>query len=372
MSLPPLRELLRRRAVVVLLVVVAVLLAVRVALPHVVVSQVNRALSDMPGVQGSIETVDLYLLRGAYVVHGLELRRIQQQEKEETAFVSVPTMRFSIGWRALLRGMLVSEIEIHRPYVVMIVEPPDPEEPGMEELVQRFQEMMPLRIDRLVLIDAELHFRELGRPQADIYLDRVQVLARNLTNSERLSDTLSATVNADGRAMTSGAFTLAMKLNPLAKQPTYQLAFDLKELWLPELNEFLRHYLSVVAHDGWFSMYAESSAAQGRFEGYVTPIVRDLDVLTIEPDKTVPERVKGFFVRIFAHVFKHRPKDQLAAKVEFSGTFDDPDVGTLQAVGSFLRNAFVRALEPGLEGTVAPEQVENDRPRQRPGAGDGR
>ena len=47
--------------------------------------------------------------------------------------------------------------------------------------------------------------------------------------------------------------------------------------------------------------------------------------------------------------------DDVAAKVDISGRFDNPDVSTWQAVVSVIRNAFVRAITPGLEPATKSE-----------------
>jgi len=361
MRLPPLRDLLRRRIVIAILAVVVLLAALRAVMPMLIVDYVNRELGGMPGFRGSIADVDLHLWRGAYSIHGLEIDHLAGQKT--VPVLSVPTVNFSIEWRALLHGALVGQIDFYQPRIDIVAGAEKKEAHTADKLVDRFRRLLPLRINRFTMDRAELHFRDLSaRPPVDIYLDRVQLVARNLTNSERISESLAATVSADGRAMRSGSFAFSMKLDPFEKRPTYQLAVELKDIRLPELNDFLRHYLAVEARDGWFSMYAESAASQGRFKGYVKPVTHNLDILEIKQEKKTPlEAIKGFFVKIVAAVFKNKPKDQLATRIEFSGTFENPDVSVWQAVSDFLQNAFVQALEPGLEGNVAPAEMQRKR-----------
>lgn len=138
---------------------------------------------------------------------------------------------------------------------------------------------------------------------------------------------------------------------------------------LPTLNNYLRHYLSVIARDGRMSLYAESIARSGRFKGYVKPMVKDLDILEIKQEKkSIAESVKGFFVKLLARIFENEPKEQLATRIDFSGRFDNPETSVWQAVVLFIRKAFVRALTPGLDASVAPEQArkaESDRAKPR-------
>jgi hypothetical protein len=363
---PQFRSWIRRPAVIVALVVVALAVAVRAALPTVATRYTNKIINDMPGYEGHVADVDLHLWRGAYTLHDVEL--IQIINKQRVPVFRAPHVQLAVEWRALLHGALVGQVDFYQPRVTIYAGPAKEEQKRKaDDLVDRIKELLPFNINRFAVTDGELHFQNLrAEPDVDVYLDRVRLVARNLTNSDKVSESLWATVTGEGRAMKSGEFRLQMRLDPLERRPTYQLAFDLKNLRLPELNDFLKHYLAVVARDGRLSLYAESVAEEGRFRGYVKPMVRDLDILQIKKErKGLGETIKAFFVKIIAAVFENESKEQLATRVEFSGKFENPEISVWEAVTTFLRNAFVSALPAGLEGSVAPEQVEKGRPAKK-------
>jgi hypothetical protein len=345
------------RSVLIALAAVAVLaLIVRASLPYFAERFINTQLNAVPGFQGHVEDVDLHLWRGAMSLHGLQVSQIKDSQSIPT--LDIDTIDASIQWKMLFHGAIVGEIELYRPRANVIAGEQKEQARGGDAFADQFRGLMPININRFAVIDGEIHFRNPNaKPEVDIYVDQVQVEVRNLANSERVAETLAATATGNGRAMQSGHFTVDMKLDPFAKQPTYELAFEMKDLELPELNGFLRHYLAVEARDGTFSMAAESTANEGRFKGYVKPAVHDLDILYIKKPKTFGEAIKGFFVKIIDAVFENKPNQQVATRVEFEGTFENPDVSVWSAVASFLRNAFVSALDPSLEGTVAPEQA---------------
>jgi hypothetical protein len=359
---PLFRTWIRRPVVIVALVVVTLAVAVRVALPTYVTRYVNGTLDSIPGYEGHIGDVDLHIWRGGYTIHDVEL--VQLTDGKQVPVLRSPRIELTLEWGALLHGALVGQIEFTKPRMIVYAGPAKEEQAEQaDDLVERIKKLVPFRINRFAVIDGELHFQNLrAEPDVDIYLDRVQLVARNLTNSANVSESLSATVTGEGRVMKSGEFRLQMRLDPLERRPTYQLAFDLKNLRLPELNDFLKHYLAVIARDGRLSLYAESVAAEGRFRG----MVRDLDILHIKKErKGLGETIKAFFVKIIAAVFENESKEQLATRVEFSGKFENPEVSVWEAVTTFLRNAFVSALPAGLEGSVAPEQVEKGRPARK-------
>lgn len=353
---------LHRGWFVALVLIVALAIGFRIALPIMLTHYSNRVLNGIPGYEGHIADVDVHLWRGAYAIHRLDIVKVDVAPKtgkvKRSPFLYAETIDLSIEWGELVRGAVVGQIEFDRPTLNLYAGPARKEQTAAgDDFISRFRRLLPMQINRFAVVDGELHFRNYAaEPDVDIYLDRINLVARNLTNSTKISDTLVATVSGDARAMKSGDMRLEMKLDPFAPHPTYDLALELKNLHLPELNNYLRHYLAVVARDGRLSLYAESAAKDGRFKGYVKPIVKDLDVLKIKQKKTFGEAVKAFFVKIMAGVFENKPKEQLATKIDFSGNFKNPKISVWDAVTEFMRNAF-EALPPGLEGSVSPEEV---------------
>src|SRR5512140_2223317 len=61
------------RTGIVILCILVLLVAVRIALPHVIKSQINKKLASLPDYQGHVADVDLHIYRGAYSIKGIEL-----------------------------------------------------------------------------------------------------------------------------------------------------------------------------------------------------------------------------------------------------------------------------------------------------------
>jgi hypothetical protein len=347
-----------RRTLITVAVVALTLLAIRAVLPVAVRHYVNGIINEIPNLQGQIGDVDLHLWRGASSVHAVDISLVHGEKPVPLA--RVDTVHVSIEWRQLLNGALVGEVEMIRPQFNIIAGAEKESTESTKQLGERLRELTPLNINRFTIVDGSLHFRNLNvTPEIDVYLDQLEILATNLTNSERVSETLVANVEGKGRAMQSGQLKLAMRLDPFQESPTFTLALEIQDLRLPELNEFLKHYVSVIARDGRISMFVESTAKDGRFNGYVKPVVKDLDILQLKKEKkSVGDVVKGFFAKILEAVFENKSKEQLATKIEFSGTFENPQVSVWSAISSLLRNAFVQALKPSLEGSVAPVEAE--------------
>lgn len=168
----------------------------------------------------------------------------------------------------------------------------------------------------------------------------------------------AADIELTGRFMRQGAMTLAGSIDPNAMAPTFDLDFSLEGAPVTSANPWLREFLRVDARSGDFSMYLEAAAADGRFEGYLKPVMENLEIFRVESETEGPfrkawEALVGFTSKIF----QNRKEDQVATRIPYSGEFEDPDIGTLAAIVNLIRNAFVSALSQSLEGTVDLEDV---------------
>lgn len=343
----------RRRIGPWIVLAIAVLVAFRAALPWFLKRVVNQRLNSVPGYRGHVDDVDVALWRGAYVLRDLTVRSTSNDS-------SIPdfhaeAIHLSLEWRQLLRGAIVAEIELDRPRLTILAGlDQNPQQASGAMALDRVKSLVPLRINRVSVDQGAVHFRHpTAVPPIDLYLDQLQAEATNLTNSEKLSKTLVAHAGARGRAMRSGRFELDMDIDPFKKTPTFDLNFDLKDLQLPELNDFFRHYLAVEIQEGVFGYAMEAAARDGQFKGYVKPLLVNLSSVKLkEEKKSAGEVIKGFFVKVGLWLFKNPPKEQVATKIPFEGNFEDPKAGLWSAFVGLVRNGFFKALAPGVENTV--------------------
>ena len=109
-------------------------------------------------------------------------------------------------------------------------------------------------------------------------------------------------------------------------------------------------YMSIDAEEGNMSVYSEVYANKGAVEGYVKPLIKEPKFSSKnDKGKKLGQRIKEKLVDVGTFLFENHSKDQVGSKIVFSGNMNDPDVRLFRAVGSFLRNAFIKALEPNLE-----------------------
>jgi hypothetical protein len=157
-----------------------------------------------------------------------------------------------------------------------------------------------------------------------------------------------------------------MKLNALEEKATFDMNTELKNVNLVLLNDFLKAYGDFDVNKGTFGLYSEMAAKEGKFKGYVKPIIKDLDVVGPQDRKdNFMNKVWEQVVGAAGVILRNQRKDQVASKIELQGNFKDPKTNTLNAVWEVLRNAFVQALVPSVDHEININSVGTEKPEDK-------
>lgn len=347
----------------IVIVVLAVLIVLRLLLPTIVLNFLNKSLANMKGYYGQIEDIDIALYRGAYKIKKLYLNKVDTITQEQTEFVKIKQTDLSIEWNALFNGKIVGEIYLEEPSVIFTKEKVETKQviQDSSEFKKVFEQAMPLSVNKLEVLNGRIGYRDFtSKPNVDVKLTELYLLAQNLTNSTEETDILPSPVKMSA-TIYEGQLTMDMGLNLLADDPTFDMTAELKNTDLVLLNEFMQAYGKFDVNKGEFGLYTEFAAKDGGFKGYVKPFIKDLDVRGKEDQndgflqKTWESIVGGVGV-----VFKNQKKDQLATKVPIEGNFNNPDVNILEAVWQVLKNAFIKALMPAVDQQININSVDEE------------
>jgi len=337
-----------------LLTLVVLIIAARIAAPYAIERVVNDKLANLDGYTGSIGDVDLNLWRGAYEVEGIDIRKTGG--KVPVPFIAAERLDLGVEWRALFDGSIVARIALFRPQVNFVKGPTKATTQTGKETDWRetVQELAPLDIESFMVVDGEIHYRDFhSQPRVDVLVDHLNVHVTNLTNSKDFSGSRVAKLEADANLMRSGRLELEGEIDPFKEQPTFHLKTRLEKLRIAQLNDFLKAYVNADAEKGTLSLYSEVDAENGAFEGYIKPLIEDLDILKWKKEDERPiEKLWEGLVGAVAAVFKNYPHDRLATRIPLEGRFDRPDINAWEAMFGVLRNAFIQALRHGLEGKI--------------------
>lgn len=343
----------RNIVLVALGILLVLVIALQLLLEPLVLRFANKKLDDMPGYKGHIEDVDISLWRGAYTIEGVRLQKIEGNVP--VPFFSARSADFSVEWKALLRGKVVSEITLDRPRLNFVSGPTQAQSQndaeGWQEVVE---DLFPLTINRFEILQGEIHFRDFHRtPKVDIHLDHLDAVATGLTNSQEQSSPLPATFKLTGRAMGHAPLRIDMKVAPLADDPTFDLNAELTDLKLTTLNDYFNAYAFMDVESGTLNLFTEMAAKEGAFKGYIKPLTKNLNILDLEKDAQNPLRLAWETITgAVGQIFENQPRAQVGTQIPFSGRFSDPNPDIWKTVGTLLRNAFIRALHPDLNNSI--------------------
>ena len=341
----------RRRGVWVTAGIVTVgVVAVWVTLPFFLRTYVVETLNKIPGYAASLEGIDVNLFRGKYAVRGINLKKTTGNVP--VPFFAAATVDLAIYWRALLQGQVVGVIDLEHPQLNFVNAPTAAAaQIGIpQEWLARVKQLSPVTIARFDVHNGEIHFRDFHRqPQVDLSMTHVAVVGKNLSTRGGAP----ASIEAQGQLAPRGKFYLALRADPLATKPTFQLAAQMTDVALPAWNDFLEAYGGVTAKSGEFQVSTEMNADHGELTGYIKPIFVRLKLVKVSDFKEHPLRaIWETIVAGVAELFTNQPKDQIATRIPLSGSLAQPQPDLWATVGELLRNAYIQALFPGLEGWI--------------------
>ncbi|HEY2800888.1 MAG TPA: DUF748 domain-containing protein [Chthoniobacterales bacterium] len=344
-----------------LIVVALTLVAARLMLPFWVRDYVNKKLSELKDYRGHVEEVDIALWRGAYRIH--QVKVVKTSGNVPVPFFAVPWVDLSVQWMALFHGAFVGEIHFERPELNFVNGPSTEDtQVGLEEpWTQKIKQLFPLKINRFTVSGGEVHYRDFHKsPKVDVVFDQVRMVAKNLTNSEKLSKTLHANVEMEARPLRAGDLRAKLDLDPYAAKPTFDLETELKDLPLVKLNDFAKAYAGLTFEKGTLKVATELKAKHGDFDGYVEPVFDHMSIFNPEHDSDNPiSFIWQAIVGGLTQLIRNHPVDRFGTRVPVHGTFDNPKPAIITTVLNVFRNAIIEAFKGELPNKELPKVEKN-------------
>jgi hypothetical protein len=182
-----------------------------------------------------------------------------------------------------------------------------------------------------------------------VVVDRVQMVATNLTNSKKISKSLNANIQIEGRPLREGDIRAEIDLDPYAPKPTFATKLEMSDVPLVKLNDFAKAYAGITFEGGTLRVATEMTAKNGSFSGYVEPVFDHMSIFNPAHDSDNPiDFIWQGIVGGLTRIIRNHPKDRFGTKVPLSGSFDDPAPEILTTVFNVFRNAFIQAFEGKL------------------------
>ncbi len=331
--------------------IIVFFIAIRLLLPYMVKKYVNGVLADIPGYYGQVEDIDLALWRGAYVIHGLYLNKVEASSN--VPFLDFKKTDVSIEWNALLDGRIVSEITMTQPKFIYVFEDQqgDGKEPEVEDWSKALTDLVPIDINNLEIIDGTAAFVELqADPNIDLNLKQIQLTASNLRNVVLQERTLPSEVHATAVSIGNGNMKLDGKMNIVKEIPDMDIAVSITEANVTALNDFTQHYAKIDFDSGTFEVFGEIAIADGFLKGSVKPIIKDSKLIGKE-DGFLGTLWEGF-VGFFKFVLKNQKNNTLATKVPIEGDLNNVGPKIWPTITGIFKNAWIQAFKGVVDDDI--------------------
>lgn len=157
-----------------------------------------------------------------------------------------------------------------------------------------------------------------------------------------------------GKFMGSGLTTASADFRPEQKGPDLDLLVKIEDSQLTAMNDMLRAYGNFDVSAGVFSLVSEIHVKDDAISGYIKPFFKDMDVFDKRQDKE-----RGIFQQMYevlvggvSKILENRPHQEVATKVDITGSLKNPETSTWQIIAELIKNAFFKAILPSFEKEV--------------------
>lgn len=321
--------------------------------PHFVRDYVNRTLDKNQNYGGTIGDVSIHLWRGAYSIEDIQISK--KSGNTLAPFFAARRVDFAIEWNALRHRRIVGRIFMDKPELNFVdsTEESEKQSGAGAPWLQIIRDLFPFKINSAIIKDGEIHFLANKGTPVDVYLTDVQAKLDNLGNIRDETTPLVSTVTASAVAMNHAKLEYKMTFDPFSYRPTYHMAMRLIGLDVTTLNDLAKAYGKFDFQRGWFDLVIETDSKEGQMSGYVKPLFRNLQVFSLTEDIKDENPLKFFWQALIGGVttaLKNQPRDQFGTRIPFTADATGTKPDLLATIANVLRNAFLRAYLPRVEG----------------------
>lgn len=340
----------RRKIFLIPLAILLLLVALRITLQPIVHKNLNAFLKDFsPTLSFHIGDLDLDFFRGAYA-----FRDVTGTVKgKSNPFLQIEDVDVSVAWRELLKGRVLTDIEIIRADFSYTRELQDSLKKLASEkknATEAKDKLFPVEIEKVELKDGQVTLDDYPslKENEKFSITAINGLIKNLTPKEDnpFSDFfLTAGFPGETKAKTTGRLSL------LASPMEWNLDTELMGFDLTAANTFLRRKVPLTFTRGKLDIFAEAKSEDGITKGYVKPFVQNLDVIKSEENfKGAKHWLIEAFTALGNLFLRARDTKTVATIVPFTmSKAKGFKVDSEEAIGQAIEHGFDKKLQRGFE-----------------------
>ena len=209
-----------------------------------------------------------------------------------------------------------------------------------------------VKIEHGKILNSEMGFVNTATsPDYRVFITEMNVDLDNLSN--RLEEG-TGVVKVTGKFMGSGPTVATGTFRPEKPRPDFNLDVKIVKTQVKAFNDVLRAYGDADTTGGMFAFFSELSVKDNRIDGYVKPLLKDVEVYDPSQDKEKALAQKAYeaVVSGVLGLLENRPRNEVVTTTDLSGPVESPHANTWQIVEKLVQNAFFKAILPGFEKAV--------------------
>lgn len=332
------------------------LLVLHLTLPWLVRNYLNAHLADMGDYRGQVADVDLAWWRGAYQIDGLKI--VKTNGNVPVPFLEAPLIDLAVSWHSLWYDhAVVARVTFEQPVLNFVDGPTKQNSQTGQGTDWRAQlnKLLPITLNEVRVNDGTLRFRNFAsKPAVDLKATRLNASIFNLTNVADVQGRREARFEGKALLLEDAQVQSTATFDPFSDFQDFQFRLRATGIELRRLNDFASAYAKFDFNAGHGDLVIEAEAKKGQLNGYIKPLLRDVDVFNWQQD--VEDKDKGFFRSVWEAlvgasetVLKNQRKNQFATRVDLSGSVKQQDISAFEAFLQILRNGFVQAFNARYE-----------------------
>ena len=341
---------------ITLTIIIVVLIIFRLLLPTIVENYLNKTLADMGEYTGHVQDVDIWLIRGAYVINGLEINKTTG--KVPVPFLIAPKIDLAVEWAALFKGAVKAKVAFFDPELNFVSGPTkETSQTGAgTDWTEPLHKLLPIDINKFQIYNGKIKYNDFhASPKVDIFINKLELLATNLSNIEDKGKPLPSELTISGSSIGGGNLSLKGNINVLKQVPDADINMEFTNINLTALNNFTKAYGKFDFEKGKLSVFSEMSVKNGNVDGYVKPVLENVSVLNWSKDgPTLMQKLWQAAIGATFEIFKNHQKDRFATKIPIEGKLNQKiETDVFTTIVRVVKNAFIEAYQKTIDNSVS-------------------
>lgn len=320
------------------IVILVLLIAIRVALPYVLLNSINKKLERLPNYICVLKDLNVHLFDLSITIKGIEMTK--RNGKIETPFFTSGDIHVSLESYELITTKVVVE-----DCILNLVKGKNKELSQLiidDELITIFKEM-PFSPNIFIVENAEIHFIEKhSSANIDLSVKNITIDGRNIANQNQSKDKYPSTVILEGD-FEGGKLKANAKLNKQKKDPLINIVSSFSPIKITRIKNFLKIYADIEVDAGTLSATSIINVYDGRLDGFIDPVTKNLTFnKSFDKDEVkLGKRIKQRLLNTASKLLGREESKKIVTRIELHGTLGEVKVNIKDIIKVGLKEFFL-------------------------------